>query len=75
MSREDGIPLLREDAINALKHQVLSFITPHEEMAIEKGLLERRGVEEVTKLVHQPTINTVVVFVLGTVDHIEVATE
>jgi electron transfer flavoprotein alpha/beta subunit len=52
---------------------VTTLIALGEEAPLKMDLLERSSVEEATKLAHQAPVETVVVFVLGAVDHIEIA--
>jgi hypothetical protein len=53
---------------------VTTLIALGEEAPLKMDLLERSSVEA-TKLAHQAPVETVVVFVLGVVDHIEIARE
>jgi hypothetical protein len=50
-----------------------SLVTPGEKPTSEVNLLQGILVKEAPKATHEPTIKSVVIFILGFVNHIEVA--
>jgi predicted nucleotidyltransferase len=62
-------------SVNPFQRRVATLMALGKEAPLKMDVLERDSIEEATKLAHQTPIETVIVLVLGVIDHIEIARE
>jgi hypothetical protein len=60
-------------SVNAFQHRVGVLVAPSEQVTMQMNFLQRRLGEEAPKLAHESPVEKIVVFILRSVDHIEVA--
>jgi hypothetical protein len=73
MGREIQKPVRGDrDPIQQLECRPVLAVRPGETPANHVNLLQLRSIDEASELSHGSPVKTIIVFVLGTVDHVEV---
>jgi hypothetical protein len=73
MGRELQKPVHRDkDTIKQLKSRPVPAVRPGERPANHVNLLQLRSIDEASEPSHGTAVETIIVFVLGAVDHVEI---